>query len=67
MNEDDGDVTLTVPAGEARDLSAPALKRGSEDLEGSFGDGEGKWRLEVSADRTLHVISAIRAKARILS
>ena len=58
----EGDVMLTVPAGGARDLSALALESGGEDFEGSFGDGEGKWRLEVSADRALHVLSLLRSR-----
>ena len=58
----DGDVTLTLPAGAARDLSALALERGGEGFEGSLGDGEGKWRLQVSADRALHVLSLLRSR-----
>ena len=58
----EGDVTLTLPGDEARDLSALALESGGEDFEGSFGDGEGKWRLEVSADRALHVLSLLRSR-----
>ena len=49
----EGAVTLTLPAGEALDLSAQALERGGDGFEGSFGDGEGKWRLAVSADPSL--------------
>ena len=58
----DGGVTLTVPAGEAHDLSAQALESGAEDFEGSFGDGEGKWRLAVHSDRVLHVLSLLRSR-----
>ena len=58
----DGDVTLTVPSGEARDLRAQALESGGDGFEGSFGDGEGKWRLTVSADRALHVLSLVRSR-----
>ena len=57
----EGDVTLTVPAGEALDLTALALENGGENFEGSFGDGEGKWRLSVSSDRALYVLSFIRS------
>ena len=58
----EGDVSLTVPAGEARDLSAQALESGADGFEGSFGDGEGKWRLTVNADRALYVLSLVRSR-----
>ena len=58
----EGDVTLTLPAGEALDLSTQALESGADGFEGSFGDGEGKWRLTVSADRALHVLSLVRSR-----
>ena len=38
----EGDVTLTLPGGEARDVSAQALEAGGDGFEGSIGDGEGK-------------------------
>ena len=56
------DVTLTLPAGEALDLSAQALESGADGFEGSFGDGEGKWRLTVSADCAVHVLSLVRSR-----
>jgi len=63
----EGDVTLTVPAGEALHLSAQALESGGDGFEGSFGDGEGKWRLLVSADRELHVLSLLRSRRGYLA
>ena len=57
----EGDVNLTLLPGEARDLSAQALENGGEDFDGRFGDGEGKWRLTVSADRPLHVLSLLKS------
>ena len=50
-------VTLTLPAGAARTLSAPALESGGEEFEGALGDGTGKWRLVVASDRPLGVMS----------
>ena len=52
----DAAVTLTLPAGAARTLSAPALESG-EGLDGALGDGTGKWRLSVASDRPLSVMS----------
>ena len=43
-------VTLTLPAGAARMLGAPAL-------DGALGDGTGKWRLTVASDQPLAVMS----------
>ena len=63
----EGDVTLTLPAGEAPDLSAQALESGADGFEGSFGDGEGKWRFTVSADRALHVLSLVRSREAYLT
>ena len=63
----EGDVTLTLPAGEARDLSAQALESGGDGFEGRFGDGEGKWRLEVHSDRVLYVLSLVRSRWGYLS
>ena len=63
----EGDVTLTVPAGEALHLSAQALESGGDGFEGSFGDGVGKWRLIVSADRELHVLSLLRGRRGYLA
>ena len=56
----EGNVTLTLPPGEARDLSAQALESGGEAFDGHFGDGHGKWRLTVSVERALHVLSLIK-------
>ena len=62
----EGDVTLTVPPGEARDLSAQALESGGEDFDGRFGDGAGKWRLNVTVGRALHVLSLIQGRGGYL-
>ena len=62
-----GDVTLILPAGEARDLSAQSLEGGDDAFSGRFGDGEGKWRLTLSADRELHVLSLVRSRGGYLA
>ncbi len=56
-----GDVTLTLPAGESRDLSSTDLEQGNPDLPmtGSLGAGSGGWRLNVSSDPKIKVISYV--------
>ena len=54
------EVRLTLAAGESRSLGAAALEAGGDGLEGSLGDGSGKWRLTVTADRPLRVMSLLR-------
>ena len=54
------EVRLTLAAGKARSLGAAALEEGGDGLDGSLGDGSGKWRLTVSADRPLRVMSLLR-------
>ena len=44
-----GRVTLTLPGGAARTLTAAQLETGDAALRGRLGDGAGKWRLTVSA------------------
>ena len=66
-------VTLTLPARAACTLGAPVLESGAwgntgpgpgcEALTGALGDGAGKWRLRVSADQPLAVMSLLRHTA----
>ena len=44
-DEASGTVSLTLPAGGARTLTAQELEAGGDGLEGLLGDGAGKWRL----------------------
>lgn len=53
-------VVLTLPARAARELSAADLESGdAEGLAGKLGDGEGKWRLSVSATGRISVQSLL--------
>ena len=53
------DVLVTVPAGGTRTYTAQELESGAEGLEGSLGDGAGKWRLEVTSDVRIRVLSLL--------
>ena len=51
-------VRVSVPAGESVTLAADALESGSG-LEGSLGDGKGKWRLAVSSGTGIVAMSLL--------
>ena len=53
------DVLVTVPAGGTRTYTAQELEEGVEGLEGSLGDGAGKWRLRVTSDQPIRVLSLL--------
>ena len=53
-------VTLTLPAGASRTLSARALESGNaQGLSGALGTGKGKWRLVVTSEQPLRVLSLL--------
>ena len=54
-----GPVGLTLDAGNALMLTASALENGHSSITGRLGAGEGKWRLSVSADRPIQVMSLL--------
>ena len=55
-----GAVTLTVEGKAARTLSAGELESGEDEgLRGALGDGTGRWRLLVSADAAIEVMSLL--------
>ena len=56
-----GPVTLTLPAGESRTFSAVDLESGTHGLSGSLGDGEGKWRLFVTAGSSVVGMSLLES------
>lgn len=56
-----GPVRLTLPAGHARSINAPELEDGGTNLEGALGDGQGKWRLDIEADRDIQVMSLMES------
>ena len=54
-----GAVSLTLPSRASRTVTAMDLEVGAADLEGSLGDGAGKWRFALAADRTIMAISML--------
>ena len=56
-----GKVRLTLAGGAAHMLTAQELEEGSADINGRFGDGAGKWRLTVSADQPIQVMSLMQS------
>ena len=59
--EGGGEVRVGVPAGEALTLTSAELESGGAAFEGAFGDGHGKWRLTVSADAPITVMSLLQS------
>ena len=56
-----GEVAFTVPAASAISFTAAQLENGHAGIVGALGDGHGKWRLSVSADREVRVLSLLHA------
>ena len=54
-----GPVQLTLDAGKALILTAGHLENGHSSITGRLGAGTGKWRLSVSADRPIQVMSLL--------
>ena len=58
-----GSVSFAVPAGRSRTFSASDLEVGGDALTGTLGNGEGKWRLIVTSDRPIQVMSLLESPA----
>ena len=56
-------VELTVPPGMSRTLDAHDLENGGTGLEGTLGDGYGKWQLHVASEQQLVVMSLMQTPA----
>ena len=54
-------ISLTLPAREARSITAQQLESGHSSLNGRLGNGNGKWRLFVSADAPIQVMSLLES------
>ena len=62
-----GDVRLTLPAGNARTLTAQDLESGAGGFGGRFGDGAGKWQLFISSSRAIQAMSLLMSPTGHLS
>lgn len=58
----EGDVTFVLPAGHAKLITASDMEAGQSDLTGRLGDGTGKWRLLVTADRPVRVLNLLQSR-----
>ena len=58
-NPSAGTVSLTVPAGAARSFSAQDLESGNDGFSGALGTGTGKWRLTVTSEQPIRVMSLL--------
>ena len=54
-----GSVQLTLPPAGARTLTAQQLEAGDAGLMGMLGAGSGRWRLLVSSDQSIRVVSLV--------
>lgn len=57
-----GDVTFTLAPNSSKQMLTTDLENGNagKGLSGSLGDGSGRWRLTVSADQDIRVMSLVR-------
>ncbi|MCY3838478.1 MAG: hypothetical protein OXH09_07555, partial [Gammaproteobacteria bacterium] len=54
-----GTVSVSVSPGTSRTLTAQQLEDGADDLEGTLGDGAGKWQLIVESEQPVIVMSLL--------
>ena len=54
-----GAVAFTLAAATVRTLDASQLESGGDGFDGAIGDGVGKWRLTVAADRPILVVNLL--------
>ena len=58
-----GSMSLVVPAGRSRTISAQEMEAGNDALDGALGDGQGKWRLVVRSGVEIHVMGLLEGPA----
>ena len=62
-----GEAALVLQPGEARMVTAQQLEAGDAPLTGALGEGTGKWRLLVTADQAIQVMSLLAGPTGHLS
>ena len=62
-----GPVDLKVPANGARTVTSQQLEHGDPDLDGTLGDGTGKWRLAVATDGVIVVMNLLESPTNHLT
>ena len=55
------DVVATVPASRSLTLDAKTLEEGRDDFAGALGDGASKWRLQVTSEQDILVMSLMQS------
>ena len=61
----EAEVRFSLASGAAATWPAAQLELGAAGLQGRLGDGQGKWRLSVTADQPLQVMSLLRTERNI--
>ena len=56
-----GPVGFSIAGSSVRDFSSQELESGGAELDGQLGDGFGKWRLVVSSDESVQVMSLLQS------
>lgn len=62
-----GEVTFSMIANSGETLTASDLETGREDITGSLGDGDGKWRMTITSDVDLTVQSLLQTPEGFLT
>lgn len=57
-----GGVRLALAPNAARTFTAEELERGGEDIDGSLGDGSGKWELSIGSTEPLGVMNLLESR-----
>ncbi len=62
-----GDVIFSLNPNAAREIPISDLESGASDLSGMLGNGEGRWRMTVSSDNSIEVMSLVETEDGFLT